>query len=470
MLTKEMIKPIPQYILAIIKREDKKRYKTPCGNTRFYSYLATWKKELVKITVAVRHYRNKWIYKQVAVHGLYADNCLVRDIEFFYIGGYVVGWYDLGVYNRQKDWEDGVWYSCERKYFNPYSITVNLDYVDRLPQFKYSEYKTALYADILGYLRLYEQFPEMEYLVKSGLKHYAMSKIILRQIQKDKSFHKWLFANKDAAMTNGWYYCSTLLQAYKKHLPIKQVQAFEERKRDLIHDYHKKNITKLIIKKGVKGEYERFFKYIDKHGINEYVYLDYIKACQYLHLDCHDDKIRYPKDFKRWHDIRIQEMDVIRIEEQRKAKLLRAKEQRLRAKEERLRKKRLEKEQRELAKNFLKAAEKYLPLAGFTGDEHYAVFIAKSPAELIKEGNALSHCVGRSGYDKKIANEETLIFFVRKIEALDKPFVTLEYSIKEKEILQCYAYDNQKPEDTVLEFVNNKWLPHANQQLAKIAA
>ena len=156
-------------------------------------------------------------------------------------------------------------------------------------------------------------------------------------------------------------------------------------------------------------------------------------------------------------------MDIIRKEEERKAKLLRAKEARLR-------KKRMEQEKRDLAENFLKAAEKYLPLAGFTEDEHYAIFIARSQAELIKEGNALSHCVGRSGYDRKMANEESLIFFVRKLEALDTPFVTLEYSIKQKKILQCYAYDNENPEEKVLEFVNNKWLPHANQQLEKIAA
>jgi hypothetical protein len=69
-----------------------------------------------------------------------------------------------------------------------------------------------------------------------------------------------------------------------------------------------------------------------------------------------------------------------------------------------------------------------------------------------------------------MAREETLIFFVRKFDDLDTPFVTLEYSIKQKKILQCYAYDNQTPDDNVIEFVNKKWLPHANQQLQKIAA
>lgn len=463
MLDRNYIKPIPKKIVALIKRTDKQRYKTPCGNTRFYSYLATWKKELVKVTVAVRHYRKQWVYKQVSVHGLRSDNCLARDIEFFYIGGYVVGWYDMGLYPRRKEWEDGVWYSCERKYFNPHSITVNLDYLQRFPKYKYSEYNNALYSDILSYLRLYEQFPEAEYLIKSGLKYYATSKTILRQVRKDKSFHKWLVKNKDYYLTSGRYYCTAILQAYKKHLPIKQVQAFEERKRKLIHDYHSKSIVKIIIQKGVKGEFERFFHYIDKYDISISLYRDYMEACKFLHLDCHDDKIRYPKDFKRWHDIRIEEMDVIRRENNRKQKLLRAKEARAR-------KKQLEKEQRELAENFLKAAEKYLPLAGFTEDEHYAIFIARSPAELIKEGNALSHCVGRCGYGRKMAREETLIFFVRKMEELDKPFVTLEYSIKQKKVLQCYAYNNTKPDDNVIEFVNNKWLPHANKQLEKIAA
>ena len=128
------------------------------------------------------------------------------------------------------------------------------------------------------------------------------------------------------------------------------------------------------------------------------------------------------------------------------------------------------KEKEKLVSDFLIAAENYLPLAGFNKDKHYAIFIAQSPAELVKEGNALSHCVGHNGYDKKMAKQESLIFFVRKIEELDKPFVTLEYSLKSKKVLQCYAYKNTKPEEKVLEFVNKKWLPYANKQLKKIAA
>ena len=173
-------------------------------------------------------------------------------------------------------------------------------------------------------------------------------------------------------------------------------------------------------------------------------------------MDLNNPLIRFPKDFKRWHDIRIDEAETVRLERERMEKKEKAKQ--------------LRKEKRELIKNFMRAAEKYLPMDGFSEENHYAVFIAKSPAELVKEGNALSHCVGYRGYDKKMAREETLIFFVRKFDDLHTPFVTLEYSIKQKKILQCYAYDNQTPDDKVIEFVNKKWLPHANQQLQKIAA
>ena len=452
MLDRTYIKPIPKHILALIKREDKKGYKTPCGNHRCYSYLATWKKELVKITVAVKHYKERWYCKQIAVHGLRSKNALVKDVEYYSVAGYVIGWHDIKACARKKCWEDGKWYFCNRKYFDLYAPCVNLDYLERYPEYKYSEYKNVGESEILGYLRLYEEFPEAEYLIKSGLTAYAMNKTILRQVRKDKSFHKWLIAHKDKDMENGRYYCNAIIQAYKEHLPLTSVNLLESRKRHLAADYHGKTIIKYSHIKGNKSEYARFFAYQDKQKISNALYFDYIRACHYLDLDCSDDNIRYPKDFHRWHDIRLEQYRTMLAEEER-----------ARAEE-------AQKEKEELVKDFLIAAEKYLPLAGFTEDEHYAIFIAKSPAELVKEGNALSHCVGYNGYDKKMANQETLIFFVRKMEELDKPFVTIEYSLKSKRVLQCYAYKNTKPDDKVLQFVHNKWLPHANKQLEKIAA
>lgn len=68
-------------------------------------------------------------------------------------------------------------------------------------------------------------------------------------------------------------------------------------------------------------------------------------------------------------------------------------------------------------------------------------------------------------YDQKFVKEESLIFFVRNKQKLDVPFVTLEYSLAKKKILQCYADHDSTPEENVLKFVNKNWLPYANKQL-----
>lgn len=124
-------------------------------------------------------------------------------------------------------------------------------------------------------------------------------------------------------------------------------------------------------------------------------------------------------------------------------------------------------ERKELYAKFASVAEKYLPLQ--KNDKNaFIVLIAHSPQDLIREGDILHHCVGRMNYDQKFAREESLIFFVRNATAPDIPFVTLEYSLTSKKILQCYGEHDHRPSDNVLEFVNKKWLPFANKQLKKI--
>ena len=72
-------------------------------------------------------------------------------------------------------------------------------------------------------------------------------------------------------------------------------------------------------------------------------------------------------------------------------------------------------------------------------------------------------------YDQKFIREETLIFFIRNRLAPNTPFVTLEYSLKNHKVLQCYAYGDTRPAEQVLEFVNKTWLPYANRKIKKLA-
>ena len=438
----------PNYIRPIPKRLEKRilTYDAKHGcnrGLRFYAYLTTIRKELVKITVAVRNKgkRERFI-KQVSIHGVYSDKCLVRDIEYNYMGGYRVGWFEEGIhypYNMPPYYNDGKWYPVEYKYFNPWAPVINPKFALSLPKFRYSAVDIQDPPCIVTYLRTYLKYPQLEYLVKAGLGKFADSKLILEKIGQDKSFRRWLMANREELIHN-YYYADVVLRAYRTGKSLATLQAYREAKIKLSHDKQLNLICELF--KGT--EREQFLDYIAAQKTNANTYLDYLKACQYLSIDMSLPKNRFPHDFKYWHDMHIDQYATARAEADRKAK-------------------------QELYEKFASIAEKYLPL------EHdkrsaFICIIAHSPADLVREGEILHHCVGRMNYDQRFIREQSLIFFIRMREQPDTPFVTLEYSLQNHKILQCYGEHDHKPSNAVLHYVHKVWLPYANKTLRRLVA
>ena len=184
------IRPIPKRIERRILAYDAKHGDNK--GLRFYAYLTTIRKELVKITVAVRNKGKRMrLIKQVSIHGVYSDKCLVRDIEYNYMGGYRVGWFAEGIkypYNMPPYYNDGKWYAVEYKYFNPWAPVINPKFALSIPQFRYSAVDIQDPPCIITYLRTYLQYPQVEYLVKAGLEKFADSTMILKKIGEDKAF------------------------------------------------------------------------------------------------------------------------------------------------------------------------------------------------------------------------------------------------------------------------------------------
>ena len=438
----EKIKSIPNTIIAEIRKRETK----PDGHTRYYSYLTTNDKELTKVTVAIKWKNNKMYCKQCAIHGLHSDKCFVKDMELTYMGSYQVGWYCEGLTKSPKYYEDGKWYEVDDKYFDVFAPCLNINFLAKYDEYKYSAYDIYPYTDILQYLRLYEEYPQAEYLVKFGLSYYVKNKQILKKIGTDKKFQKWLF-NNGSELKGNFYYVSAIMKAYKKNKPLNEVQAYEKKVKKINADKSLKPIRDLFGKN--IGEY---INYIEQKEISHILYLDYLFACYYLGLDMSENKNRIPHDFMHWHDVRIEEYRTVkafRDEEERKAKALKDAE-----------------EKKELYAKFSKVAEKYAKLSNENGA--YMVILAQSPAELVNEGAILKHCVGHMGYDKKFANEKSLIFFVRTKDNPTEPYVTVEYSIKDKKVLQCYAKGNSKPDAEVENYITTIWTPYANKTLKKI--
>ena len=430
----DKIKSIPNSIMAEIK----KRETTPDGGrTRYYSYLTTNDKELVKVTVAIKYKGKKMYCKQCAVHGLRSDNCFVRDMCYTQMSGYQVGWHYDGLTKSPKWYEDGIWWEIEDKYFDVYAPILNLEFLAKYDEYKYSAYDIYPYTNILQYLRLYEEYPQAEYLVKFGLAHYVQHKQILKKIGQDKKFQKWLF-NNGSELKGGFYYVSTIMKAYKENKPLKEVQAYEVQVKSINADKSLKPIRDLF-----KKDLYKYIDYIEEKEISHRLYLDYLTACNYLGLDMSEPKNRIPHDFKHWHDVRIDEYHT--------AKALKDAE-----------------EKKELYDRFSKVAEKYSKLCN--ENDAYMVVIAQSPAELVTEGEKLNHCVGKMGYDQKFIRESSLIFFVRTKENPSEPFVTVEYSLKDKKVLQCYAKGNSKPDAEVTTYINTIWTPYATKTLKRMVA
>ena len=436
----DKLKPVPKNILDKIKKTDKKMYPFPEGMVRFYSYLTTLDKELVKISVAVKTVRDVFYYKQVAVHGIKSPECYVKDMEYSYFGmSYVVGWYDLYASDLPKNYETKDWCDAKRQYYNPYSHLVNINYLKRFAKYKYSAYELFKGKCILEYLRTYEKYPQVELLLKHGISSYlAVKKTLLIKVAKDKQFRKWIINNKNY-LFDSRYTVATILQAYKNNIAIEKERFYEQWNCKLDNSYRKTLILKYI-----GEEKNKLFDYLDKQGSELSLYYDYLQACEALNIDMTLSKHKYPKDLKVAHDLRIEQ-------QQAKEKALEAQKR------------------KEIKASFIAVSNKYLCLEK-QGKAAYIAIIAKKPEDLTREGKMLNHCVGGMNYSMRFAEEKSLIFFIRSIESPNKPLVTLEYSLENHKILQCYAYNDTKPSSDILHFVNKQWLPYANRKIKQIAA
>ena len=300
-MKKEKIKPIPKYMVEVIKKTDKEKYTAQDGHTRYYAYLTKNDGELVKVTVAVKNRYKKWYCKPVVVHGVHSKRCFGQDIWFYTIAGYVTKW-DRDDFNQtQKPMNHNDWGWAEDKMFDPCAMVVNKEYIiDKFPEYRYSAVDKYPYGDVIKYLRYYEQYPQVEYLTKFGLDEFVFSKMILKLLKKDKSFAKWLLRNKDDIIGRN-YYVAAIIEAYKKNIPLKTANAIYKTS-VLLRDKKYKEIRDHL-----KGRYYELATYLNSQNTSMDVYSDYLNACIELGLDTSFDKNCFPKDFKRWHDIRIDE-------------------------------------------------------------------------------------------------------------------------------------------------------------------
>lgn len=179
---------------------------------------------------------------------------------------------------------------------------MNLQFVGTLPEFRYSAFEYYHEADILGYLRLYTAYPQIEYLMKFGLDNIAQNVTILRRCGKDKNFCKWLIKNR-AEIAGNYHYIPVIMEAYKSGRSLADLQRYHEVKKCLQRTENYDTVKELFKDRNL----EDLCRYITAQHTNVGTYADYVKACVYLGLDMSLERNLLPHEFRRWHDIRIDE-------------------------------------------------------------------------------------------------------------------------------------------------------------------
>lgn len=172
---------------------------------------------------------------------------------------------------------------------------------------------------------------------------------------------------------------------------------------------------------------KKTLKYIVKNKINVREYTHYITVARSLGYA--DEQYTYPKDFRRMDNI--------------------VSEEALRRKDEMRAKKDIE--QSILIKKISDGIKAMPDLQEFlNGSRGLLVYVPESAKELRDEGRALHNCIGT--YVDRIAENKTLVFYVRQLSNPTAPFVAFEYC--NGRVLQC-RYDHNKSVDDnkIIDFV-----------------
>lgn len=320
----------------------------------------------------------------------------------------------------------------------------------------------------------YLRFPKLEWLCKMGLNNLARNVINNRyssdMVGKINYKGKTIFEILELTKVNtrvlqavdGDHYLLRLLQVSQQiglQFKPEQLQEYYETfecNTELLKQANRKvSLHKLV--KYISEESERY-PLGDKGGCWQYSYmrykeredprierkrnmakdwLEYLGWCKKLNYDLDNMFIYMPTNFKKVHDRTYKEY-------QEQQDRIAAEERKRREREAAKRMKRIKQAMEDIFNK--NAGVDAFAIIG----KGLMLMVPKSADEIKAEGTALHHCVGT--YVERVAKGETMILFVRKVDAPDEPYYTLEWN--GSKVIQCRGFKNCDMTPEVKAFVN----------------
>ena len=175
----------------------------------------------------------------------------------------------------------------------------------------------------------------------------------------------------------------------------------------------------------------KVIKYLSKQNAKDKtrIYRDYLESCKDLKYDISNSFVAFPNNLVERHDLNVEILNDILM-----------------------------------SKNCKTANYKYYTIQQISNtlnqtyyfeDETYLIRAPIDAGEIIKEGHSLHHCVGGSGYLSRMASKTTVILFLRKKDAPDKSYYTLEMNTNR--IVQCHTYKNKDKDKAQIKSFLGKW-------------
>lgn len=407
----------------------------------FISYIDTESDTLTVRTFAFKKRNGKTLVTEIMQETVEGKYKRVKNIYFARMSGYIPVYerkdktqyqygYRIPIFEKE-DFDK--WYSVPRNEVNITSHIINLEALQDT-QYKYCGITTDWNekGSFIAHLQKFSEDPKVELLGKLGFNN--PSKRLISKCEKDKQFVRFLYDNASSLKGHS---AETVIEAYKRGTIDFSGVAYEiQCNRDITRRINNRYFTKSKISRSAANDY------IKKYSVPPISYGDYIEAITELGLDLTDTKNIFPKDFKRMHDLRTDEYAVLKMkrDKEKNAKLWKDFE------------------------NVSTANDKYRWEC-----ESYIIVMPHTIEDLINEGNALSHCVGRMGYEKKVIDGRSIIGFFRAKENPEKPFVTVELDGKTASIKQAHTKGNGSPQANERAFIE-QWSLFVKKQMAMQSA
>jgi len=318
---------------------------------------------------------------------------------------------------------------------------------------RYSCFDNDSNVEPIDYFRIYRRFPKQAEMLMKFRLYRMISMNNCERLSKEPRFHKWLERHHEVLYGKAF---QTTFNSWKKN-PECSVNDYETSLTYRImcgKEVAQRN--KPVYEKALKHTtQERLYEWQKENNIKPASYMDYLIACDWLKLDFSDTKVLFPRNFKEVHDDYTAQYGVWKREQDR------IEEERLWAE----RKRKYAEETRTLSERLKAQSDKFKFLK--FKDKDYLVLVAQSKQDLIDEGSALSHCVGRMDYDRRMANGSEVICFIRKINEPATPFVTAQVIVGDRlRVNQCYGFkDSIVPE---VDSFKDKWMLYANKEYKNV--